>query len=155
VLGEYFDIDWRFISSDSLEFYKCYDSTMTSLLNDKLGYDLRKKARSVTDSLERLPKWNKDPEFDGGLTNLGNFIQDRLIISNTENNEKNGIKILLEFDIDENGKVTNPSVRKGVNEEVNLKLIEILNQIPNWTPGYQFGKPVKRKFVLPMYIDLK
>src|SRR5690606_408637 len=95
VLGEYFDIDWRFISSDSLEFYKCYDSTMTSLLNDKLGYDLRKKARSVTDSLERLPKWNKDPEFDGGLTNLGNFIQDRLIISNTENNEKNGIKILL------------------------------------------------------------
>jgi hypothetical protein len=153
VLRENFDVKWRFISQDSIGFYKCYDSTMTSLLNRKLGFDFIKKAHSISDSLETLPNWTKDAEFDGGLIKLQRFIRSRLKITKEELNQDVGKKVMLEFDIDENGKVTNPKVRRGINAEIDNKIIGILNQIPNWTPAYQYGKAIKKKYTMPLYIE--
>ncbi len=153
VLRENFNVKRRFINQDSIGFYKCYDSTMTSLLNRKIGFDFIKKAQSLSDSLETLPNWTKDAEFDGGIIKLQRFIRSRLKITKKELNEDVGKKVMLEFDIDENGKVTNPKVRRGINPEIDNKIIGILNQIPNWTPAYQYGKAIKKKYTMPLYIE--
>src|SRR5690606_3344393 len=75
VLRENYNVKWRFIDSDSIGFYDCYDSIITALLNKKLGIDLKTNAQTIADSLENLNNWNSNPKFEGGLSELHKFIR--------------------------------------------------------------------------------
>ncbi|WP_431162774.1 hypothetical protein [Flagellimonas beolgyonensis] len=154
VLSEKFDVKWRFIGSDSIEYYNCYDSIMTTLLNERFGLDFKSRAKSISDSLEGLNNWNSPPKFKGGQTELYKFISNRLEISKDELGSSIGSRVKLEFEINENGEVINPIIRNGINAKIDQKLIEIINELPNWTPGFQFGKPISKKFIIPIYIDI-
>ena len=39
LLRSEYDIEWRFIGSDSIPFYKCYDYELTKMLQEKYGQD--------------------------------------------------------------------------------------------------------------------
>ncbi|QLG45917.1 hypothetical protein [Costertonia aggregata] len=155
VLREHYNVKWRFIDSDSIGFFYCYDSIMTSLLNKKLGINLKTRVQTIADSLENQNNWNSNPTFEGGLSEIHKLIRKKLTISKEEIDFPVGQKILLEFEISESGEVINPIVRKGVNEKIDKKLVEIINELPNWTPGYQFGKPIRKKYSMPLIIEFE
>ena len=150
VLSQDYNISWRFV--DSLDFYACYDSTMIELLKGKYGVDFLERAHAKVDSLENSENWRRDPEFPGGQVEMFKFISVRLPSSDLKSNDIK-TKLYVEIEIDSTGKVINTVIRRGINKSFDKNVISIFNQMPKWTPAYLFGKPVRRKYGIPINID--
>ncbi len=70
---------------------------------------------------------------------------------------ENGIqgRVILKFIIDENGKITNPRVLKGVAGGCSQEALRVLNSMPKWKPGRHGGRNVKVNFTLPVSFRLQ
>ena len=68
---------------------------------------------------------------------------------------ENGIqgRVLVDFIIDENGKVKNVSVRKGVHESLDEEAVRVISASPNWKPGRLKGKKVKT--AMSVYVEFR
>lgn len=88
------------------------------------------------------------PKYPGGFSGLEKFY--------TEMQQKvaqaEGIKgkAKVAFTVDTNGKVTDIKVVEKDNEGVAKGAIQIVSEMPDWTPGKQRGKAVPVKFLLPL-----
>jgi hypothetical protein len=155
VLREDYNVQWRFIDQDSLDYYDYYDSTMTDLLKQKYGQDFLKKATTKADSLESTDNWRSEPEFPGGKIALFQFIHDRLKIETGDLGDGIRTKILIQFTIKENGKLEDTKVMRGISEKVDNKVVQIFEEMPNWKPAYLYGKPIRQRYTYPINIELE
>ena len=62
-------------------------------------------------------------------------------------------KVLVDFIINEDGKVTDVKVLKGVDEELDAEAIRVISASPNWKPGYVKGKKVKSE--MSLYVEFR
>ncbi len=71
--------------------------------------------------------------------------------------KKKGIegKVLIQFVVDEHGKITNIVVKKSPHKLLSQAAVEAVSQLPKWKPGIQYGKPVKVYYTLPLSFKLK
>lgn len=150
ILKSNYGINWYY--SDSLSYYNCYDSVMIYNLKNKYGSDFLYKAKHIADSLEHTNNWICQPEFIGGNEHITSFIKSRLKIDSTDI-DKNKTQIMVVLEIDSLGKVYNPVIKKGINEKIDKMVIDIIKQMPDWKPAYQFGNPVSQKFCIALNID--
>ena len=96
-------------------------------------------------------------EYPGGNAKLQQFIRD--IFPYQQNNDSCYYsKVILMFDIDENGKVTNPDCylfgSEACTEKEKFK-IDLKNKIltmPDWKPAQTYGKNVKLRMNYPVTI---
>jgi len=150
VLSQYYKINWHF--TDSLAYYKCYDSEMTELLKKKYGKNFLNRALVLTDSLDKTVNWKKDAEFPGGKKALSKYITTKLkqvgIIK-----EDFKTKVYVEFEITSSGKVTNTVIIRGISTEIDRKVTTIINQMPKWSPAYLYGKPIKQRYTMPIKLE--
>ncbi len=152
VLEKYYNINWYF--TDSLDYYKCYDSVMNGLLERKFGLNFLDRARTIRDSLDNSLNWRKELQFPGGQKELFKFISSRLIRESIKvDSVRTGTRIFVQFEIDSTGKVSNPKVWRGINREIDRKVIAIIKQLPNFEPAYLFGKPIRQLYTIPINID--
>ena len=151
VLKKYFNINWYF--TDSTDYYACYDSIMTIKLKSKYGSDFFEKAKYLADSLEHTENWISNAEYYGGQNELLKFIMTRLAIDSTD--MINGIKtrLFIELEIDSTGKPINPIIRKGIGPKTDKRVIEVINEMPNWKPAYLYGKPIRQIYFIPLNLD--
>jgi len=150
VLSKYYKVNWYF--TDSIDYYRCYDSVMTIHLKEKLGNNFLKRAQVISDSLDNTENWRKDAQFPGGQAELFKFISSRLsgeYIKKTSTTAR----IILLVNIDSTGQVTNPKVVKGLNRKFDKRLIEIARQLPRFEPGYLYGKPIRQVFYIPIKLE--
>lgn len=86
----------------------------------------------------------EDPaEFPGGDRALYKYITDALrypVIA-----QENGIqgKVYVKFIVNEQGKVSNGEVLRGVDISLDKEALRVINSLPDFKPGKQRGKPVK------------
>ena len=68
---------------------------------------------------------------------------------------ENGIqgRVLVDFIIDERGKVTNVSVRKGVHSVLDEEAVRVISASPDWKPGRLKGKKVKT--AMSVYVEFR
>jgi TonB family protein len=115
--------------------------------------------------MKYLPEDEKDtigvkvyPTFQGqpaGPGGKGNIAFSRWVTSRIkypESAARNGIqgKVILNFIIDTDGKITNVNVLKSIDRELAKEAVRVLLSSPKWTPGYVNGKPVKVSFNFPV-----
>lgn len=95
------------------------------------------------------------PRFPGGDQAMMRFIHTNL--NYPDSAIKYGIqgKVMVEFIIDETGRVTNARIVRGIGWGCDEEVLRIVNMMPKWTPGKQKGKPVKVRFVLPIRFQLQ
>lgn len=95
------------------------------------------------------------PEFPGGLNAMQTYIMHE--IKYPEQAKKDTItgKVLVQFVVDEHGKVTDSKVLRGANSLLDAEAIRVVAGMPDWTPGKQKGKAVKVYFTLPITFALK
>lgn len=68
---------------------------------------------------------------------------------------ENGIqgRVLVDFIINEKGKVTDVKVLKGVDELLDEEAVRVIKASPNWKPGRVKGKPVKAE--MSLYVEFR
>ena len=62
-------------------------------------------------------------------------------------------KVLVDFVIDESGKVTDVKVLKGVDELLDAEAVRVITASPAWKPGYVRGKKVKAE--ISLYVEFR
>lgn len=151
VLNKYSNIKWYF--TDSLDYYGCYDSIMAINLKGMYGSDFLDKAKTLADSLEQKENWISNAEYHGGQQELMKFILERLTVDTTDMKDGIKTKLYIELEVDSTGKAINPIIRRGIGENTDKKVIEIINEMPNWKPAYLYGQPIRQIYYIPLNIN--
>ena len=99
-------------------------------------------------------KVNELPQFPGGNHALFQFIKDNQRYPQIA--KENGIqgRVILQFVVDETGKVSDPKVLRSVDPSLDAEAIRIVKAMPRWTPGMQDGKAVAVRYTLPVNFSL-
>lgn len=63
--------------------------------------------------------------------------------------------VYMTFVVDENGKVKDPKVLRGIGGGCDEEAIRVVKAMPAWDPGKQRGKPVRVQYNLPIRFTLK
>lgn len=95
------------------------------------------------------------PEYPGGVMALNQWIMQNVKVPfEAKQNNIRG-KVWVSFIIEKDGKVTNHKVAKGVNPIIDQAALEAVQQMPDWKPGKEAGKPVRVKYTVPINFDYK
>jgi TonB family protein len=96
------------------------------------------------------------PEYVGGFGALSEYLVSN--IKYPEDALKKGTTgtVYISFIIENDGKISNASVLKGVDPQLDAEALRVVAGMPAWKPGLNDeGKPVNVKFVLPIKFALK
>ena len=88
------------------------------------------------------------PEFPGGQEALRKYLAKnrRSPLVDTRSGT-----VIVSFVIDEEGRVTQPKINKGIAEAFDAEAIRLVNEMPRWKPMTKNGKPVASTYVV--YVD--
>lgn len=95
------------------------------------------------------------PQFPGGDQALLTFLYDKLRYPALAlGNRIEGI-VVVQFIIDEKGKITNPKILRGIGGGCEEEALRVIGLMPDWKPGRQRGLPVRVRYNLPIRFELK
>jgi len=94
------------------------------------------------------------PKFPGGKDDLAIYIYSNLEYPSEAMKKKIEGKVLVEFVVNEYGKVVSPKVIQSSNSVFDASALKVFDTMPDWTPGKQRGKAVKVKFTVPVKFTL-
>jgi protein TonB len=95
----------------------------------------------------------KMPEYPGGVREFEKFVQKRLGIEIQGEHLHLHKKVYVQFVINKSGQVQNVQLLQGVNEEIDKKVLDIVQQSPKWIPGRQRGVPVYVRTAARIYVE--
>lgn len=94
------------------------------------------------------------PEFPGGMAAFYGYVKDKLKYPSMARRMGVEGKVFLNFIIDQDGKVTNVTLVRGIGAGCDEEAIRVLQKAPKWAPGKQRGIPVKVSMTLPITFKL-
>jgi TonB family protein len=95
------------------------------------------------------------PGFPDGEKGLNEYIaKNTKYPANSKKNKQQGT-VIINFVIDQDGKVYNPMVKKGITPELDAEALRVIKSMPNWTPAIKNGKPVNVLYEVPISFKLK
>jgi protein TonB len=59
-------------------------------------------------------------------------------------------KVFVRFDVEKNGHVDSVVVVRGAHPLLNAEAVRVISAMPDWSPGRQGGKPVRKRYTLPI-----
>ncbi|MGE5421385.1 MAG: energy transducer TonB [Chloroflexota bacterium] len=103
---------------------------------------------------EPFVKVEEDPSFPGGQTALLKFVYDHVVYPDiaVENNIQG--KVIVKFCVTASGGVSQISILKGVDPEIDKEVTRVVSMLPPFKPGKQGGKPVPVWYILPVSFKL-
>ena len=100
-------------------------------------------APEIQEVIEPFLIVEKMPEYEGGISAFYNYIYKNLRYPNQARNLNIEGKVFIQFVIDENGKLTDLVISKGIGAGCDEEVLRVFANAPNWIPGKQRGVPVK------------
>ena len=64
-------------------------------------------------------------------------------------------RVLVQFQINKDGSVSDINLLEGVCESIDNEVIRVVSESPDWTPGYVDGKPVNVTYAFPVLFQLR
>ena len=112
----------------------------------KDGALIEKLGEKDPEEIKRLEKKQldfKDAQQPGGF---GDYIQDKFKFYFSGLRPSNAIRsLVIEFTVDEQGKLTYESVDNNLNDNTINRIMRIIAQAPPWKPATSHGKPIAEK----------
>lgn len=95
------------------------------------------------------------PEFPGGMKACLDYVGKN--IQYPAEAMKNGVqgRVVIQFTIEEDGSISNPSIVRSVSEELDKEAIRLVKNMPKWKPGMQRGNVVRCKYTIPIAFNLQ
>lgn len=111
---------------------------------------------SSTTTVAELHQVDKSPEFKGGLNALMRFIRDNTRYPQEAIDMGHGGKYFVRFIVDENGKVSQPTLLNSRYPELDAEVLRVVKIIPDFeSPGMVKGQAVKTYYQLPFNFTLR
>lgn len=95
------------------------------------------------------------PAFPGGDPKLLEYLYKEMRYPSLALESRIQGLVVVQFVIDENGKILNPTVTRGIGGGCDEEALRVVRAMPNWKPGKQRGRPVKVRYNLPVRFQLK
>jgi len=97
----------------------------------------------------------KMPQFPGGDAGLLNFIFENTHYPDSAKAKNIQGKVIARFIVNQEGKVEDVRIQKGVHPLLDKEAIRVIKLVPDFTPGYKGGRPVKVYYMVPIAFRLK
>ena len=94
------------------------------------------------------------PQYRGGETALTDFVRNHLEYPRYEAEIGIQGRVAVGFIIDENGKVTNIRIIKGISKGIDNEAMRVVKLLHDFKPGSQNGRKVRVSYVLPLSFAL-
>jgi TonB family protein len=94
------------------------------------------------------------PEFGGGVPALYAYLNEHVVYPGVEKQKKITGRVFVQFVVEKDGSITNIKILKSLSEHFDKEVLRVFDQMPNWTPGLENGKPVRVQMVLPVVFEL-
>jgi periplasmic protein TonB len=95
------------------------------------------------------------PMFPGGDAELLKFIAEHTTYPDVAKENNIQGKVIVRFCVTAKGGVSQVSILKGVDPELDAEAIRVVNTLPAFKPGKQGGKPVPVWYMVPITFTLK
>ena len=94
-------------------------------------------------------------EYPGGFEAMSAYISKSIVYP--EKAKADGVegKVFVQFVVEKDGSVGEATVLRGVGGECDEEALRVVNAMPKWQPATFKGKPVRSRFVLPIYFKLQ
>ena len=94
------------------------------------------------------------PQYPGGPQALFKFLSEN--VRYPAEAEKAGIqgRVIATFVVEKDGSISQPTVVKSVDPQLDAEAIRVISAMPNWIPGKQNGKVVRVKYTVPLSFHL-
>ena len=94
------------------------------------------------------------PKFPGGPSEMMKYLAKNIRYPEAAKKAKTQGRVVVQFVVDAEGNVTNPSVIHGVDKELDAEAVRVVSGMPRWTPGMQDGKAVAVRYAVPIMFNL-
>ena len=121
---------------------------LTSFLKDQ-HFKLSDNATEVYETADVFPV------FPGGEAAFFKYISSHIIYPKKAKDKGISGTVYIQFIIDETGHVKNPKILRGLDETLNASALNVIKQMPQWSPALNQGKPVSFSFNLPIKFLMK
>ena len=83
------------------------------------------------------------PEFPGSEDGLSKYIEENVKSPENAKSDSLSRRVVVQFVINQEGDVENVKIARGADRALDNEVIRVVENMPKWKPGTQFGKPVK------------
>lgn len=119
-----------------------------SVASNTIADTVKPKKQEVNDA--PVISQDKMPQFPGGVDSLRSFLSKNIVFPQKAKEDSVSGRTIVQFIVDENGKVLDPKVIKGFNDECDAEALRVVKLLPDFSPGIQDGKVVKTYYTLPI-----
>lgn len=95
------------------------------------------------------------PSFPGGEAELFKYLGKAIKYPDIAKDAGISGVVYMTFVVDENGKVRDPKVLRGIGGGCDEEATRVVKSMPAWDPGKQRGKPVRVQYNLPIRFTLR
>ena len=92
----------------------------------------------------------QQPEYPGGLDELGRFIAKNLRYPSPAARGRVQGRVFVQFVVSETGEIRDTRILKGIGFGCDEEALRVMQAMPLWLPGKQNGKPVAVQYNLPI-----
>lgn len=93
------------------------------------------------------------PQFPGGEDAMRKYLVENIKYPALAGELGVG-RVFVSFVIDKDGSVTDAQVVRGVDPLLDKEALRVVNAMPKWEPGIQYGKAVKVQYTVPINFSL-
>ena len=117
---------------------------------------LSNEEQAVADAVEKDPtvvdvlKPDMLPKYPGGMAELMKWLQKEVKYPTAAAKDKIEGRVLVQFVVNEHGKVVNPKVIKGVHPLLDAEALRAVSEMKDWEQGVKDGVAVRVRYTLPV-----
>ncbi len=117
---------------------------------------LSREEQAVADAVEKDPtvvdvlKPDMLPKYPGGMAELMKWLQKEVKYPTAAAKDEIEGRVLVQFVVNEHGKVVNPKVIKGVHPLLDAEALRAVSEMKDWEPGMKDGVAVRVRYTLPV-----
>lgn len=137
------------MGSDKTAYVEADSQADNVMTEEQAPEEAAPQSKKVYESVEEMP------QFPGGQEALMYFLQNN--VKYPENAAKNNIqgRVMVQFVVNENGEVSDVTVARSVNDELDAEAIRVAKMLPRFEPGRINGKAVAVNYTLPIVFMLQ
>ena len=122
---------------------------------EELKYGNSKSTPLTPDRGEVFTAVERPAQFPGGDAKRTQWLSSH--VRYPEMAQQNGVqgRVIVKFIVEKDGKISSPSIVKGVDEDLDREAMRVVMAMPKWQPATNNGKPVNSYFTMPVIFKLQ